>query len=75
MVPFVNGHFVLFNFASFVQFDLGIYLRERMVFYKNGPFFWGESPGLVVMGRDLRSKGHGFKSRRRILDGDDIFSH
>ena len=29
--------------------------------------------GLVVMGRDSRSKGHGFDSRRRILDGH--FSH
>ena len=30
---------------------------------------WGGSPGLVVMGRDSRSKGHGFKSQHRILDG------
>ena len=29
----------------------------------------GGSPGLVVMGRDSRSKGHGFESRHRILDG------
>ena len=27
------------------------------------------SPGLVVMGRDSRSKGHGFKSRDHVLDG------
>ena len=33
----------------------------------------GGSPGLVVMGRDLRSKGRGFESRHRILDGH--FSH
>ena len=33
----------------------------------------GGSPGLVVMGRDSRSKGRGFESRRRILDGHDIF--
>ena len=33
----------------------------------------GGSPGLVVMGRDSSSKGHGFDSRRRILDGH--FSH
>ena len=32
-----------------------------------------QSPGLVVMGRDSRSKGRGFDSRRRILDGH--FSH
>ena len=30
-------------------------------------------PGLVVMGGGSRSKGRGFKSRRRILDGHDIF--
>ena len=33
----------------------------------------GGSPGLVVMGGDSRSKGHGFQSRRCILDGHDIF--
>ena len=32
-----------------------------------------KSPGLVVMGRDSCYKGHGFKSRHRILDGH--FSH
>ena len=35
----------------------------------------GGSPGLVVMGRDSRSKDSGFESRHRILDGLDIFSH
>ena len=33
----------------------------------------GRSPGLVVMGGDSRSKGRGFESRHRILDGH--FSH
>ena len=33
----------------------------------------GGSPGLVVMGVDSRSKGHGFESWHRILDGHDIF--
>ena len=33
----------------------------------------GGSPGLVVMGGDSRSKGCGFESRHRILDGH--FSH
>ena len=37
-------------------------------------FLYG-SPGLVVMGGDSHSKGHGFESRSRILDGHDIFSH
>ena len=35
----------------------------------------GGSPGLVAMRYDSYSKGHGFESRRRILDGHDIFSH
>ena len=35
----------------------------------------GGSPGLVVMGGDLCFKGHGFESRRHILDGHNIFSH
>ena len=29
----------------------------------------------MVMGGDSRSKGQGFESQRRILDGHDIFSH
>ena len=29
----------------------------------------GGSPGIVVMGRDSRSKGRGFKSRHRIRVG------
>ena len=29
----------------------------------------GWEPGLVVMGRDSCSEGHGFKSLHRILDG------
>ena len=33
----------------------------------------GGSPGLVVMGGDSHSEGHGFESRYRILDGH--FSH
>ena len=33
----------------------------------------GGSPGLVVMGGDSHSKDGGFESRRRILDGHDIF--
>ena len=38
-------------------------------------FFQGGSPGLVVMGGDSRTKGRGFESQCRILDGYDIFSH
>ena len=33
----------------------------------------GGSPGLVVMGGDSHSKGCGFESRCRILDGNDVF--
>ena len=35
----------------------------------------GGSRGLVVMGGDSFSKGHGFESRRRVLDGHDKFLH
>ena len=41
----------------------------------NIPAIECESPGLVVMGDDSSSRGHGFESQRRILDGHDIFSH
>ena len=33
----------------------------------------GGSPGLVVMGDDSSSRGCGFGSRHRILDGHDLF--
>ena len=33
------------------------------------------SPGLVVMVNDSCSRGRGFESQHRILDGHDIFSH
>ena len=33
------------------------------------------SPGLVVMGEDSCSRGHGFESWHCVLDGHDIFSH
>ena len=33
----------------------------------------GGSPGLVVMGDNSCSRGHGFKSRHCILDEHDIF--
>ena len=31
--------------------------------------------GLLVMGDNSYSRGHGFESRRHKLDGDEIFSH
>ena len=37
--------------------------------------FQGGSPSLVVIGDDSCSRGCGFESRRRILDGHDSFSH
>ena len=48
----------------------GIGKHKRMV---KSMYSQGGSPGLVVMGRDSRSEGHGFESRHRILDGH--FSH
>ena len=38
-------------------------------------FVQGRIPGLVVMGDDSCSRGHGFKTQHHILDGNDIFSH
>ena len=35
---------------------------------------YGRSPGLVVMGRDSRSKGLGFESRHHKLDGHFFIS-
>ena len=35
----------------------------------------GGSPGLVVMGGNSGTKGCGFESRGRILDGHNIISH
>ena len=46
----------------------GNYLVLSKVLYLGG------SPGLEVMGGGSRSKGRGFESRRRILDGHDIFN-
>ena len=43
-----------------------IFCRLRRVKQEAGE---GGSPGLVVMGVDSRSKGRGFESQRRILDG------
>ena len=34
---------------------------------------YGGGPGIVVMGGDSCSEGHGFKSQHHILDGQ--FSH
>ena len=42
---------------------------------KRPRYYNGGSPGLVVMGGDSCSKGHGFISRCRILYGHNIFSH
>ena len=37
--------------------------------FNNKLTLMGGSPGLVVMGKDSHSKGCGFESRHRILDG------
>ena len=71
-----------------LQFISGVVCRlERcnkvkskcVIEHKNGlKLSWvggSPSPGLVVMGGDSCSKGRGFESRRRILDGHNIFSH
>ena len=51
---------------------IGLYSNEKS---NNKSSSNGGSPGLVVMGGDSCSKGRGFESRRRILDGHNIFSH
>ena len=43
--------------------------RKAVNLYSNFEVQLGGNPGLVVMGDDSCSKGHGFKSQRRILDG------
>ena len=50
-----------------------IIIAKPIVLSKMFLILMGGSPGLVVMGVDSRSKGRGFESRRRILDGHDIF--
>ena len=47
-------------------------IKDEMVKW-NREYLLSGSPGLVVMGGDSRSEGCGFESRRRILDGHDIF--
>ena len=39
-----------------------------LIFMANFLFFHG-SPGLMYIGDNSCSRGHGFKSKRRILDG------
>ena len=54
---------------------LNIYCKYRSIRNEaeNGPFknvlVYGGSPGLVVMGGDLCSKGRAFESQHYLLDG------
>ena len=50
-----------------IAFEMGYF------WYPNERSFTGGSPGLVVMGGDSCSKGCGFKSQHRKLDG--LFFH
>ena len=45
-----------------MRVGVGLYITSKR-------YRLGGSPGLVVKGRDSRSKGRGFESRLRILDG------
>ena len=47
--------------------------HRRGNYHRKNNLLLGGSPGPVVMGRDSYSKGRGFDSRRRKLDGH--FSH
>ena len=65
------------NLINIYTLNLGYFqvrYNSRVVIYERKMFI-RLATGLVVMGVDSRSKGHGFESRRRILDGHDIFSH
>ena len=42
--------------------------------WTNKAKFLGGSPGFVVMGDDSCSRGRGFDSQHRKLDGHDIFN-
>ena len=55
--------------------DMGVLPWPLEHDYRSKSFELGGSLGIVVLEGDSRSKGHGFESRRRILDGHDIFSH
>ena len=52
-----------FNYLFLISFLLPVNIVYKLLIDVGG------SPGLVVMGRDLRSKGCGFESWQRILDG------
>ena len=58
------------NLTEVYSFVLLIYLKKNKN-EQRGQDDW--SPGLVVMLGDLRSKGRGFESQRRTLNGH--FSH
>ena len=55
----------------FLSFPLDYYMKTWMKSHCQQ--YVAKSPGLVVMGGDSCSKGCGFKSQHRILDGH--FSH
>ena len=56
-----------------VQFDWFRFNQTNKSIHNCNITKLGVSPGLVVMGGGSRSKGRGLESRRRILDGHDIF--
>ena len=51
-----------------VRYDSRVVIYEHKMFIRL-------ATGLVVIGGDLCSKGHGFESWHHILDGHKIFSH
>ena len=63
------------HFCCIVNEPLSLILIITLLINVSRFFFLGGSPGLVVMGGDLCSKGHRFESWRFILNGHDIFPH
>ena len=77
---FIKMFFSLFGFVNIKKAFLSLQKSTKCYLHRFGERLWKtfqsrNGPGLVVMGGDACSKGRGFESRRRILDGHDIFSH
>ena len=79
--PTILGNFCngvkIYDFSSEIPFRQ-LYRHLAIFFWSHGSavtmvairkILRGGSPGLVVMGRDSNSKGCGFESRHRLLDG------
>ena len=71
-IPAPDSKWVILHLLT-VKFVMSFEKRPGTAIKKG--VYLGGSPGLVVMGGDLCSKGCGFESWRHIMDGHNIFSH